>query len=307
MTDGFETYYASTIEPVLAEKESERREAVRGFFTSLAVGGAIAAVLFLGVTAMGGGGMGLVVATGVVVIITVGVANVMLSGVRKDTKAILMGALAPYAEVTFNPRVGDPPALEQFKKRKLLPSYDRSSFEDLIEGERAGRPFQLYEAHLEQEHRDKDGHTRHSTVFRGQLVRILAPQRFQGVTVIRRDAGVFNALRNPGDGLKRVGLVDIEFEKIFEVWSNDQVEARYLLTPTFMERLLALESQLNGKKARAAFADGDLIVAVEGGDLFEAGSMFEPLTNPARARRVLGDLDSVRAMVDALVADKPSE
>jgi len=40
--------------------------------------------------------------------------------------------------------------------------------------------------------------------------------------------------------MKRVGLVDPVFEKIFEAYGTDQVEARYLLTPTFMQRLVRL-------------------------------------------------------------------
>ncbi len=42
-----------------------------------------------------------------------------------------------------------------------------------------------------------------------------------------------------------VKLEDVKFAKVYNVFSDDQVEARYILTPTFMERLL----QYNPKKA----------------------------------------------------------
>ena len=37
--------------------------------------------------------------------------------------------------------------------------------------------------------------------------------------------------------LQDVKLEDISFDKRFNVYTKDQVEARYLTTPTFMERL----------------------------------------------------------------------
>jgi len=52
--------------------------------------------------------------------------------------------------------------------------------------------------------------------------------KFLGHTIIRRDLG----RRNPAqvNGLKRVGFASLEFEGKFEVYSDDQVEARFLLT-----------------------------------------------------------------------------
>ena len=47
-------------------------------------------------------------------------------------------------------------------------------------------------------------------------------------------------------GLRKVGLEDPHFEKIFEVFGDDQVEARAILTPVFMEELVALETAYAG-------------------------------------------------------------
>src|SRR5690606_24551245 len=79
----------------------------------------------------------------------------------------------------------------------------------------------------------------------------------------------------------------------FEVWGTDQVEARYLLHPVMMERLLELETKLHGKRLRCAFEDGDCLVAVEGGNLFEPGDLFKPLVDPARARRIVNEISGV--------------
>ena len=44
----------------------------------------------------------------------------------------------------------------------------------------------------------------------------------------------------------KVNLEDIKFSKVYNVFSDDQVEARYILTPTFMERLLKYNPQKAG-------------------------------------------------------------
>src|SRR6185369_3828081 len=123
-----------------------------------------------------------------------------------------------------------------------------------------------------------------------------------GVTVVRRDLGWFNFMNRFGEGdLKRVGLEDPKFERDFEVYASDQVEARELVHPVFMERLLALESHFDGKRIRCAFQDGDLLLAVEGRDRFELGSMFRPLPDPTRVRTVVNDIAEILRLIDSML------
>jgi hypothetical protein len=121
---------------------------------------------------------------------------------------------------------------------------------------------------------------------------------------VRRDLGWFNVLDRPDNGgFQRVGLEDPKFERDFEVYGTDQVEARNLIDPTFMERLRALESQFGSQRLRCAFKEGDLLVAVEGGDGFELelGSMFSPLANPDRIVGALYDMAEILRLIDAIL------
>ena len=70
------------------------------------------------------------------------------------------------------------------------------------------------------------------------------------MTIIRRDMGKVNP--KAVQGLKRVGFASSQFEGLFEVYSDDQVEARYLITPDFMERLIAFSDDYLGRNVQCA-------------------------------------------------------
>src|SRR5205085_7847549 len=106
-------------------------------------------------------------------------------------------------------------------------------------------------------------------------------------------------------GLKRAGLEDPYFEKVFTAWTNDQVEARYYLNPTVMESLLALEARFKGEALRCGFLPGQMVLAIETGNMFEAGSMFSPLDDRSRAERLVGELSTVFTLLDTLAACAP--
>jgi len=79
---------------------------------------------------------------------------------------------------------------------------------------------------------------------------------------------------------KKIKLEDPEFARQFEVYSEDQVEARYLVTPAFMERFKKLNMAFGTNKAKCAFYDDKVMFAISTGkNLFEFGSLFKTLNN----------------------------
>jgi len=242
-----------------------------------------------------------------------------LNRLRKTVKTGLNDRFAEAFGMRYRAEVHDPIRFDAFRQHGLLPGYDRRNFEDHFSGEAHGADFDIYEAHLEQKRRTKN-RTYYVTVFHGVLIRINFPRTVEGVTLVTRDAGVFNALEGwakktfGGDKLERIGLVDPTFEKAFEVYGTDQVMARYLLTPSFMERLLKLESELKGKNVRCVFDEklgegdgrGELLIAAETGNKFEAGSMFKPLTDHDRIANLNGEFAMIDDIINT-VLEPPSE
>jgi len=169
-------------------------------------------------------------------------------------------------------------------------------------GERNGVSFEFFEAHLEKRRttRERSGRTRTRwvTVFRGQCLRFAFHKRFHGRTLVLRDSGIMNRFGSVTD-LQRARLESPDFEDAFEVYTSDQVEARYLLTPDLMQRLVELEKTFRGGSLRCSFVDGQLQIVLEGADLFEPGSMFTPLDNPDRIRELLDDFAAVFNLIDS--------
>ncbi len=104
----------------------------------------------------------------------------------------------------------------------------------------------------------KDGVEHDTVVFRGLFVSITFPKSFHGTTVVKRDVGQARVYAKAGD-METVSLEDPVFEKLFEVRSTDQVEARYLLTPDFMERILRLAEETKDTPAPWPFGRANLL------------------------------------------------
>lgn len=52
---------------------------------------------------------------------------------------------------------------------------------------------------------------------------------------------------------QNVKLEDPVFEREWEVYATDQIEARYILTPALMERMLEIKRRFGGKSIEFSF------------------------------------------------------
>ena len=64
-------------------------------------------------------------------------------------------------------------------------------------------------------------------------------KNFKGKTIVTKDRGILNKITKYKN-LQRVSLEDVLFEKKYEIYSDDQIEARYILTTSMMERMIKL-------------------------------------------------------------------
>jgi Protein of unknown function (DUF3137) len=101
--------------------------------------------------------------------------------------------------------------------------------------------------------------------------------------------------------MQKVTLEDPQFEDKFEVYSTDQIEARYLLTTSFMERLLALSRLFSGQGLQAAFHEKHLLLLLNAQEnMFEASSIFQPATFTDDIQTILEEMKQIFSLIDHL-------
>lgn len=304
------------LEPWLQSLEARRQKVVGRFYLSipLAILGAIIVGAIVGLTVVGAQFIAIAAVLVAGGILTLGYQPV--GALKEEVKLGLNTRIAEVFGLRYQEKPSYPARFDSFKDHGLIPSHQKRKFEDHFSGTAHGADFELYEAELKQKRRSKN-RTYYVTVFRGVLIRINFPRTVEGVTLVTRDKGVFNMFEGwatktfgrAGRKLERIGLVDPSFEKLFEVYGTDQVMARYLLTPSFMERLLDLEKLLSGKNVRCVFDEqlgegegkGELLIAAETGNLFEAGSMFQPLSQKERIETLHGEIKLIEETIETVL------
>ena len=114
---------------------------------------------------------------------------------------------------------------------------------------------------------------------------------FLGQTIIRRDLGS----RNPAtvNGLKRAGFSSLEFERKFAVYTNDQVEARFLLSPDFVARLTDFAEDYMGRNVQCVFAGNRFHVALEIDDRFDFSRDFKAFNYQEAATSIINEVGGV--------------
>lgn len=204
-----------------------------------------------------------------------------INAAKKTIKVGINSAIAQSLGITYEHDVNPGEEWNAACTYKLVPNCDRSGFEDRWYGEVEGHGFNLYEAHLE-ERRGSGKNRRWVTVFRGAIIDMGFGRDFHSTTLLQRKGkhkkwfgfgGRAEDVTFDGHRLDYVDQVHPDFAQVFDVYSDDQVEARVLIHPSYVEHLLALESAFNGDAVRALFRRGEVVIAVESGNLFESGSM----------------------------------
>lgn len=147
-------------------------------------------------------------------------------------------------------------------------------------------------------------------VFDGLMILLTFPKSFSGHTLVLKDG--------KDAPLERVNLVHSSFERLYEVFSTNQIEARAVLTPDLMWNMTLLGEAFQGKNRigglRAmdektlpsgtmdmAFKGHDLLMTIETtGDPFEIGHLDSGMADTARIARFAREVALIYEIVDTL-------
>jgi hypothetical protein len=151
--------------------------------------------------------------------------------------------------------------------------------DDYIEGSRDKTYFCFSELYTtRQESTGKSSHT--VTIFKGLFFIADFNKKFNGRTYVWSESNpqlnfFIKLFSSYWYELEKIKLESSEFENRFIVYSTDQVEARYILTPSFMERLIKLQ-HLMGDRLSVSFVNTNIYVAVPIKDKLFEPSFYRP-------------------------------
>lgn len=308
---GFAKFYDERIRPMAIEAEKTRVEYLRRFMFRSRVSAVV--LILVGIAAFKLGSQAFIGpdATELIIKGYIGLGAMLFSwagfaifSYHQKVKSGLFSEVFKFlGEFDYVPEGRD--EMERYKKFCIVPGHTSSKTEDLVCGKYKDVSLRFEEMDLVR----KSGKHR-KTVFKGAVILFSFNKKFNGQTIVKRDIGkignFFSGKSNSTlRSLERVSLEDPEFEEMFEVYSNDQVEARYLLTTSFMERLKKLLEFFQSKKIEASFCENELFLMFNGSsDLFEPGSIFKEINLVSECRTVIEQMNLIFDVVNVLKLDQ---
>lgn len=269
--------YATELQPVLAELEAERRRVQAWSLVSAAVI-AVVVVLLAGVVLLNNAEIGIFA---VFILGFVGwglwwlINHKRIQNYRSGFKQRVIGRLVSFLDPGLTYYPDDCITEQEFRASQIFRHrIDRYNGEDLIVGQLGATAFRFSEVHAEYKTSTIDAKGRRkthwNTLFRGVFFVADFNKDFQGLTLVLPDATErwlgrlgqqlqdWGGLFQPGD---LVRLEDPEFERMFVVYAQDQIEARYILSPSLMQRLVAFRQRMN-EDISLAFVNSNVYIAI---------------------------------------------
>ena len=210
------------------------------------------------------------------------VINSLSTGYRAEFKQDVIRAIVRFIDPGLRYEAGSCISQAEYLSSLIFRRMpDRYGGDDLVSGKLGRTDVMFSELHTEYktESRDSKGHrhTHWHTIFKGLFVVSDFNKRFHGTTIVLPDAAerVLGPLAhffqnlNLGRG-QLIKLDDPEFEKLFVVYGDDQIEARYILSTSLMARIAAFRKKV-GRDIYLSFTQSKMFLAISC-----PGEMFEP-------------------------------
>jgi len=154
---------------------------------------------------------------------------------------------------------------------------DRYLGDDYVQGKLGQTEVEFSEIHAQYVTRDSKGRSSYHTIFKGLFFVADFNKEFKGVTVILPDVAekMFGGLGSMFQSWNKdrgqlIKLEDPEFEKMFVVYGEDQVEARYILSTSLMKRITDFKKKTK-RQIYLSFIKSNIFVAIS-----YQRNLFEP-------------------------------
>ncbi len=182
---------------------------------------------------------------------------------------------------------------EEFKASKLFRRPDRYNGEDFVKGRLDKTDFTFSEIHAEYKRRSKKKTTYH-TIFKGFLMIADFHKDFCGHTVVRPDGTGETWMgrlfkKNYHEDMQITKMENPIFEDAFDVYTTDQVEARYILSTSMLENILKLKERFKCT-IHIAFLNSSAYIAIEWNKAFLEPNIENSLLEESTIHQFLDDI-----------------
>ncbi len=274
---------------------------------------AVTVLLSVGAFVINGDFLAFVLVPGL--IIAVVVYTQMMNGVKLKYKKLVVPSMLKEIDpgLAYNPSGCIPK--EDFRRSKIFSErIDCYAGEDLVYGSYKGIPIRFSELKVQEKH-GSGKNTSYHTFFKGVFMVADFNKDFKYSHWVLPDTAEAALGQIVGNFFQKVNLSgrghmtrleDPAFEKKFVVYTEDDVEARYILTPKLMRTMLKLSERFRKGASRIAFAfmDSNVYIAIpiEGGrNLFEMPSRGD--LGEETARKTMEELKDILSVFDVMELD----
>lgn len=223
-----------------------------------------------------------------------------LFGYYKKSKESLLPLIAGFfGDFSYISRGMLPESL--IKKSLIVKKYDRMEADDSFSGKYDDVSVSFAEYVVSKKSIRQNNDIRqeyYKPIRRGIFFIARMNKNFTGQTIVVKDKGWLNKLAHYKN-MKRAGLESPEFEKLFEVYTTDQIEARYILTSVMLEYMTALKKIFS--KIEFSFFDEHVFINIETKkNLFECSCFFRSIINKKRITENFRELYLLFSIIDTL-------
>ena len=160
---------------------------------------------------------------------------------------VLKALQSVFTDLVYKPEEGlDKRIISSTQMMDMGDVYDSN---DYISGKYKNINIVQADVHIKEEREDSEGHTSYVTIFEGKWM-IFDFNKYFMANVQVCQKGFYNNEVNQlfsKTKYKKVKMEDINFNNNFKVYAQDEHDAFYILTPSFMERLIKLTNSIKGK------------------------------------------------------------
>jgi len=208
----------------------------------------------------------------------------LIKDYRKEFKQKIMRPLISAIDNNLNYLCESHVSRKIVERADIFSKIDRLSGNDYVTGKIDHINIEFSDIHAEKRHKDSKGREQWTTVFQGLFIMAEFHKDFNGKTIILPDTAQSSFGNLIGGWLQSnnfardelIKMDDIEFEKEFVVYGSDQIEARYILSPNLMKKILTLKKR-SKHPLYISFVRSHIHIAIEyNKDLFEP-SVFHSL------------------------------